>query len=133
MEVPVKFPRLPHLKPEDFPTLALPSSTYSKIPLLLTQLYAKLRDMRMVLGNSFDQLEPEEIWFAEGLHLMRHVGPLMPHALLGCPTVPHLRRDMWEAPSNFLAWLDSKPEGSVVHVSLGSVSVLPPKHMDEMT
>ncbi|KAL4181204.1 hypothetical protein AMTRI_Chr12g236030 [Amborella trichopoda] len=121
MDIPVKFPGQPHLKPEDFLTLASPLSTYSRFPLLLTQLYEKLGDVRIVLGNSFDELEPEEIWFAEGLHLMKHVGPLIPQALLGCPTAPHLQRDMWEALSN------------VVYVSLGSVSVLPPKQMEEMT
>ncbi|ERN17903.1 limonoid UDP-glucosyltransferase [Amborella trichopoda] len=132
MEVPLTFPGLPHLKPEDFPTLASPSSTYNRFPLLLTQLYEKLGDVKMVLGNSFNELEPEEIWFAEGLHLMKLVGPLIPQALLGCPTAPRLRKDMWVAPSNCLSWLDSKPEGSVVYVSLGSVSVLPPKQTEEM-
>ncbi|KAL4181203.1 hypothetical protein AMTRI_Chr12g236020 [Amborella trichopoda] len=90
MEVPVKFPGLPHL------------NTYSRFPLLLKQLYEKLGDVRMVLGNSFDEHEPEEIWFAEGLHLMKLVGPHIPQVLLGYPTAPHLQRDMWEAPSNCL-------------------------------
>ncbi|ERN05994.1 hypothetical protein AMTRI_Chr12g235950 [Amborella trichopoda] len=134
-EVPVNLPGLPELKLEDLPSLSLPSNPYKSFPRILTQLYARLGDVRMVLGNSFDELEPEEIRFVEGLHPIRLVGPLVPQALLERSqpaAISDLRRDMWDASPQCLTWLDSKKATSVVYVSMGSLLVMPPKQMEEM-
>ncbi|ERM96693.1 limonoid UDP-glucosyltransferase-like [Amborella trichopoda] len=84
-EVPINLPGLPELNLEDLPSLSLPSNPYKTFPRIITQLYARLGDVRMVLGNSFDNLEPEEIRFVEGLHPIRLVGSLVPQVLLERP------------------------------------------------
>ncbi|KAL6343176.1 hypothetical protein AAG906_020974 [Vitis piasezkii] len=78
-----------------------------------------------VLVNTFDALE-EDVIKALG-HYMNVVaiGPLMQlDSSISC--------DLFERSKDYLPWLNSKPDGSVIYVSFGSLAVLQKKQMEEI-
>ncbi|KAK2642250.1 hypothetical protein Ddye_024013 [Dipteronia dyeriana] len=79
-----------------------------------------------VLLNTFDALEEEAIKnVANNINLIS-IGPLVPshNKPAGC--------DLFEASKQYIEWLNTKPDRSVVYVSFGSLAVLQRKQMEEI-
>ncbi|KAH7572957.1 hypothetical protein JRO89_XS03G0041900 [Xanthoceras sorbifolium] len=124
----VNLPGLPSLAQEDLPSFLLPSSPHAAVISTFKEHFQNLeKDSNpCVLLNTFDALEEEAIRNV-GDHInIISIGPLIPsdNKPLGC--------DLFEASIEYIQWLDSKPDRSVVYVSFGSLAVLQRKQMEEV-
>ena len=122
----IQLPGLPLLTSRDLPSFMLASNTYDYLlPIFQADLEAleKLSKPR-VLVNTFDALEIEALKAIEKLNLVA-VGPLILSAYLD-------ERDPSNGSKDYMEWLNSKPESSVIYVSFGSISVLTKQQMEEI-
>ncbi|KAK4585160.1 hypothetical protein RGQ29_022716 [Quercus rubra] len=122
----ILLPGLPLLTSRDLPSFMLASNTYDYLlPIFQADLEAleKLSKPR-VLVNTFDALEIEALKAIEKLNLVA-VGPLILSAYLD-------ERDTSNGSKDYMEWLNSKPESSVIYVSFGSISVLTKQQMEEI-
>ena len=122
----IQLPGLPLLATRDLPSFLLASNPY---PLVLPKFQAQLEALEKesnprVLVNTFDALEPEALKVLEKLNLVS-VGPLVPYAILD-------GRDPSNGSKNYIKWLNSKSESSVIYVSFGSLLVLKKQQMEEI-
>ncbi|PQQ18458.1 crocetin glucosyltransferase chloroplastic [Prunus yedoensis var. nudiflora] len=89
----------------------------------------------IILVNTFDALEPEALKAIDKYNLIG-IGPLIPSAFLDGkdPSDKSFRGDHFQKSedSSYIEWLNSRPEGSVVYVSFGSISVLSKPQMEEI-
>ncbi|CAK9139698.1 unnamed protein product [Ilex paraguariensis] len=86
-----------------------------------------------ILVNSFDGLEMEALRAIEKYNL-KAIGPLIPSAFLDGkdPSDTSFGGDLFQKSRDYVEWLNSKPESSVVYVSFGSISVLSKQQMEEI-
>ncbi|RVW70392.1 Crocetin glucosyltransferase, chloroplastic [Vitis vinifera] len=77
-----------------------------------------------VLINAFDALEPEALR-AVTKFKSTGVGPLFPTAFLGGkdPSDTSFGGDLFRRSKDYIEWLNSNPESSVIYVSFGSLAV----------
>ncbi|KAM4073437.1 hypothetical protein ACB094_10G019000 [Castanea mollissima] len=117
---------LPLLTSHELPSFMLALNTYDYLlPIFQADLEAseKLSKPR-VLVNTFDALEIEALKAIEKLNLVA-VGPLIPSAYLD-------ERDSSNGSKDYMEWLNSKPESSMIYVSFRSISVLMKQQMEEI-
>ena len=127
LNISLELPGLPPLKFEDLPSILLPGNPYASVlPCFQEHIQNLEQDPNpCVLVNTFDALE-EDVIKALG-HYMNVVaiGPLMQlDSSISC--------DLFERSKDYLPWLNSKPDGSVIYVSFGSLAVLQKKQMEEI-
>ncbi|CAI8583557.1 unnamed protein product [Vicia faba] len=113
----------------------------SQIPYSLTHGKFKELDVETnpatILVNSFEALEPEVLRAIENVNMIA-IGPLIPSAFLDekDPTVNNTsfggQAHIFEPSNDYIEWLDSKTEKSVVYVSFGSMFVLSKVQMEEI-
>lgn len=133
----IELPGLPRLNSRDLPSFLLPSSssTYNfALPSFKDQMdVLDVEEKPKVLVNTFDSLEPEALRAISKLNLIP-IGPLLPPAFFNGkdPSDNSFRADMFQKSRNYMEWLNSKQEASVVYVSFGSILVLPKKQMEEI-
>ncbi|KAL5542721.1 hypothetical protein UlMin_010431 [Ulmus minor] len=86
-----------------------------------------------VLVNTFDELEVEALKAINNLSLIG-IGPLIPSAFLNDKdsSDTSFGGDLFQGSQDYIEWLNTKPKGSVVYVSFGSISVLSKQQMEEM-
>ncbi|KAL5542720.1 hypothetical protein UlMin_010430 [Ulmus minor] len=86
-----------------------------------------------VLVNTFDELEVEALKAINNLSLIG-IGPLIPSAFLNDKdsSDTSFGGDLFHGSQDCIEWLNTKPKGSVVYVSFGSISVLSKQQMEEM-
>ncbi|XP_048334167.2 phloretin 4'-O-glucosyltransferase [Ziziphus jujuba] len=87
-----------------------------------------------VFVNTFNDLEPKAIK-AIGKFDLIGIGPLIPSAFLGGkdPSDTSFGGDLLQHPKDYyMEWLSSKPKGSVIYVSFGSMSKLSKPQMEEI-
>ncbi|KAL4326541.1 hypothetical protein AHAS_Ahas13G0010400 [Arachis hypogaea] len=131
------------LAPRDMPAFLLPlSSKFTPVMFTLFEEQFRYLDMEtkpaMVLLNTFEELEAKALKAVDDkLNLnMMPIGPLISSAYLD-------GRDLNDASfggdvfhssddDDYIEWLESKAEMSVVYVSFGSVCVVPKKQMEEI-
>lgn len=124
----------------DIPTFLLPSSPhYFAAPTVADHLKALDRDPNpTVLINSFDALEDSSLLFQHHHHHAKiiTIGPLIPSAFSDMidPSDTSYGCDLFERSSSkdYLHWLESKAEKSVVYVSFGSMTVMKRKQFEEI-
>ncbi|KAA8548347.1 hypothetical protein F0562_000031 [Nyssa sinensis] len=127
---PIEIPGLPLLTSRDLPSLLAPpnSNRYSfLLPILKEQLDLLDTETKpKILVNTFDAIEPEALRAIEKFNMIA-VGPLVSSASLERedPSETQKSRD-------YVEWLNSKPESSVVYVSFGSIAVLSNQQMEEI-
>uniref|UniRef100_A0A1D1YSL6 Glycosyltransferase n=1 Tax=Anthurium amnicola TaxID=1678845 RepID=A0A1D1YSL6_9ARAE len=146
----VELPGMPPLRIRDLPSFLLSSDTseYYFALLCFEEMYQTLdREVEenkkgslqrkiKVLMNTFDELEHEQLAAVDTMELIP-IGPLLPSAYTdekdkmdtafgGDLLEPDVRE-------GYMEWLDAKPEGSVVYVSFGSMSVLPARQREEIS
>ncbi|KAL4602017.1 hypothetical protein ACB092_10G023300 [Castanea dentata] len=122
----IQLPGLPLLTSHELPSFMVASNTNDYLlPIFQADLEAleKLSKPR-VLVNTFDALEIDALKAIEKLNLVA-VGPLIPPAYLD-------ERDSSNGSKDYMEWLNSKPESSVIYVSFRSISVLMKQQMEEI-
>ncbi|KAL0403677.1 UNVERIFIED_CONTAM: UDP-glycosyltransferase 75C1 [Sesamum radiatum] len=134
----LRLPGLPILlSKRDLPSFMLPDSseTYSfALTFLKEQLEAlDVETKPKVLVNTFDTLEPDALKVIDKYELIG-VGPLIPSAFLDGkdPSDTSFGGDLFQKYDDYIEWLNSKPESSVVYVSFGSMLSLPRAQMEEI-
>ncbi|XP_010243149.1 PREDICTED: crocetin glucosyltransferase, chloroplastic-like [Nelumbo nucifera] len=131
----VELPGLPPLTSRDLPSFLLPSNTYAfALPIFHEQIETLERETKpRVLVNTFDALEPEALRVVEKIDLIG-VGPLIPSAFLDGkdPSDKSFGGDLFHGSADYMEWLNSKADSSVVYVSFGSIALLPKRQMEEL-
>lgn len=124
----LELPGLQPLKYEDLPSILLPNNPHVAV---LPTLQEHIRNLEQdpkacVLLNTFDALEEEVIKvLGDYINVVVAIGPLMQlDSSISC--------DLFEKSKDYLPWLSSKPEGSVIYVSFGSLAVLQKKQVVEI-
>ncbi|KAB1213515.1 Anthocyanidin 3-O-glucoside 5-O-glucosyltransferase [Morella rubra] len=120
----------------DIPSFMHASNTYNfALPSFQEQLEElKKESTPRILVNTFDALEPEALR-AIGKFSLIGIGPLnIPSAFLDGkdPSDTSFGGDLFEGSNDYVEWLNSKPESSVIYVSFGSISVLKKQQMREI-
>ncbi|CAJ2668138.1 unnamed protein product [Trifolium pratense] len=127
------------LKSCDLPSFLLASNTYTfALPSFKEQLQILDEETNpRVLVNTIEEFELDALRVVDvGKIKMIPIGPLIPSAFLDCkdPSDTSFGGDVIRVDSddNYIEWLDSKDELSVVYVSFGSLAILPKKQMEEI-
>ncbi|KAL8201684.1 hypothetical protein R6Q57_010831 [Mikania cordata] len=132
----IELPGLPLLKSRDLPSFCQPTNTYNfALPLFKEQLDLLLaEDKPTILMNSFDALEDEALKEIDGKLKMVAVGPLIPSAFLDGkdPNDKSFGGDLFETSKDYVEWMNTKPHGSIVYISFGSIIMLSKKQKEEM-
>ncbi|KAK6254081.1 hypothetical protein QUC31_015801 [Theobroma cacao] len=127
----IKFDGLPPFEWKDLPCFLLPNSPLSFITTGFQKHIQVLeKDPNpCVLINTFDALEEyaiKALAHDSNINLIT-IGPLVPSDnFVGCDLFENSCHDY------YTHWLDSKPDGSVVYISFGSLVVLPRNQMEEI-
>ncbi|BFG15522.1 hypothetical protein CerSpe_017960 [Prunus speciosa] len=134
----IQLPGLPlDLASRDIPSFMLAANPYNfALPLFEKQFELLQRETKpIILVNTFDALEPEALKAIDKYNLIG-IGPLIPSAFLDRkdPSDMSFGGDLFQKSmdSSCIEWLNSKPEGSVIYVSFGSVSALSKDQMEEI-
>ncbi|XP_057486595.1 crocetin glucosyltransferase, chloroplastic-like [Actinidia eriantha] len=133
----IKLPGLPLLASRDLPSFILPSGSdqYNfALPTFKEQLdQLDSESSPKVLVNTFDELEPEAMKSIEKYDLIG-IGPLIPSAYLDGkdPSDTSFGGDLFQKSRDYMEWLNSKDESSVIYISFGSILDLPKRQMEEI-
>lgn len=133
----IELPGLPLLlSPRDIPSfLVSKKSVLSFILPLFEEQFQELdkEPNPIVLVNTFEALEPEALRAVDRFKMIP-IGPLIPSAYLDGkdPNDTSFGGDLFQASNDYVAWLDSKKELSVVYVSFGSFMELSKRQMEEI-
>lgn len=124
------------LKSRDLPSFLQASNIYTFILSSMKEQFRILDEETnpIVLVNTVDEFELESVRAIDDKIKMIPIGPLIPSAYLDGKdlTDTSFGGDVIRVDSeDYIEWLDSKDESSVVYVSFGSFSVLPKKQMEE--
>ncbi|XP_062109232.1 phloretin 4'-O-glucosyltransferase-like [Humulus lupulus] len=97
---------------------------------MIEELEKENTNTKIVLANTFDELEPEAIRATGKLNVIG-IGPLIPADQAENKSL--FRGDLFkESSRDYIDWLNTKPKTTVVYVSFGSISVLSKQQMEEM-
>ncbi|KAI4365456.1 hypothetical protein MLD38_021441 [Melastoma candidum] len=131
----VLLPGLPPLTSQDLPSFFNPGEKHSSGLRVMESHIENLKQEEdpIVVVNTFDELESEPLRAIEGIKLVA-VGPLLPVASAdgGDPSDKSLGGELSESSRDYVHWLNTKEDGSVIYVSFGSLSVLSKPQMQEM-
>ncbi|XP_059632101.1 UDP-glycosyltransferase 75C1-like [Cornus florida] len=133
----IQLPGLPLLaSTRDLPSFLLPNHTnvHDFLPEFKHQIdILDAETNPQVLVNTFDALESDALRAIKKLNMIP-IGPLIPSVFLEGkdPSDTSFGGDMIQKSADYVEWLDSKPESSVVYISFGSFSVLSKKQKEEM-
>ncbi|KAJ9701221.1 hypothetical protein PVL29_006528 [Vitis rotundifolia] len=133
----IELPGLPLLSSSDLPSFLVPSKAVA-YNFVLKSLQKQLEQLNRegnprVLVNSFDALESEALRAINNFKLMG-IGPLLPSAFLDGkdPSDTSFGGDLFRGSKDYIQWLNSNPESSVIYVSFGSFSVLSKQQSEEI-
>ncbi|KAG5015327.1 hypothetical protein AAZX31_08G104800 [Glycine max] len=125
------------LSPRDVPSFLLlwkPSVFSFTLPSFENQIkQLDLETNPTVLVNTFEALEEEALRAIDKINMIP-IGPLIPSAFLdgNDPTDTSFGGDIFQVSNDYVEWLDSKEEDSVVYVSFGSYFELSKRQMEEI-
>lgn len=138
----IQLPGLPPFETQDLPSFLTSSEENDVYSFALPSFKEQFRVIQQepkytILVNTFEELETEALRSVVDSNInMVSIGPLIPSAafLNGVdPSDTSFGGDLFEAKSNeYMEWLESKTESSVVYVSFGSISVLSKRQMEEI-
>ncbi|KAI4317399.1 hypothetical protein L6164_025268 [Bauhinia variegata] len=131
----IELPGLPPLTSHDLPSFLLSQNLYTfALPSFKEQLEVLDQETNpRVLVNTFEALEPEALIAVDKLNVIG-IGPLIPSAFLDgkdtCDT--SFGGDLFHGENDYIEWLDSKPDSSVVYVSFGTIALLSKQQTEEI-
>lgn len=138
-EFTINLPELPPLKIRELPTfLTVTDPGHLHFPILTSlcegfealDIEARASTLPKVLFNSFNALETFALASVNQMRTLT-VGPLMPFLFAGA--VEGVSTDLFKNDeTDYMKWIDTKREGSVVYVSFGSLAVMKKVQMKEM-
>ncbi|KAK4266597.1 hypothetical protein QN277_027492 [Acacia crassicarpa] len=124
----IELPGLPPLKSRELPSvITSPSGVYAFVlPLMGEDLRILQQEQNpTVLVNTFEELEPDTLRALRDSFRTIAIGPLVPSILLDGEIPP-------DSGDDYMEWLSSKAESSVIYISFGSLSVLSKRQMEEI-
>ena len=134
----IAIPGLPLLlSPRDIPTFLMVSKSNPVsfiFPVFVEQFQELDKETNpTVLVNTFEALEPEALRAVDRFNMIP-IGPLIPSAFLDGkdPTDTSFGCDLLKASNDYVTWLDSQAESSVVYVSFGSYFELSKRQTEEI-
>jgi len=129
----IEIPGLPLLNVSDMPSFLQPSNPHGFLKRLVLDQFKTFSEATWILGNSFDELEVEEINSMKSIAPIRTVGPLIPSAFLDGrnPEDTDSVVNLWKT-TNCMDWLNTKEPASVIYVSFGSLAVLSTEQIQEI-
>ncbi|CAL5391948.1 unnamed protein product [Camellia sinensis] len=123
----IKLPGLPLFSSDDVPSLLLPESPHSSVtPTIIEHIQTRKEDPNpLILVNTFDAFEQDSIRAIANMKVIA-IGPLI-------QSKNSIKIDLFErSGEDYIQWLDSKPDCSVVYVSFGSMVALEKPQIDEI-
>ncbi|KAA8527883.1 hypothetical protein F0562_035248 [Nyssa sinensis] len=130
----IELPGLPVFTIRDLPSFLLPSTQNLALPVFKEHFETLDAETNpKVLINSFDELEPEALRAIDKINMIA-VGPLIPSVFLDGKDTSDASSgiDLFQKSNEYVEWLNSKPESSVIYISFGSLSMLSKQQMEEM-
>nr|AJM89728.1 UDP-glucosyltransferase [Leonurus japonicus] len=133
----IQIPGITTLAKRDLPSFMLPNTSeiYNfTLPLFKEQVDTLDAETKpKVLVNTFDALECDALRAIAAYDLIS-VGPLIPSAFLDGqdPSDTSFGGDLFKKADDYLEWLNSKPQSSVIYVSFGSLLRLAKPQMEEI-
>lgn len=132
----IKLPELPLLSYKEIPSFLIPNDPLNSL------MAATLRDHMqslekdpnpIVLINTFEALEEKQLKIFPNMNIIP-IGPLVPSAFLdgNHTTDTSFGCDLFGKSKDYLTWLDSKMERSVVYVSFGSLVEISSEQREEI-
>ncbi|XP_057545872.1 gallate 1-beta-glucosyltransferase 84A23-like [Amaranthus tricolor] len=132
LELDVEIPTLPLLKWDQIPTFLHPTTPYAFLKRAILSQYNNLSKPFCVLMDTFYELENATVNYTVDILAplpIKPVGPLFKKSVPGGAIV---RADPLRPDQDCLKWLDSKPDGSVVYISFGTIVFLKQEQVDEI-
>nr|QEA68973.1 UGT75W1 [Panax ginseng] len=135
-DVSVQLPGLPLFTCKDIPDFVFRHNQYysSMVPVLQEHIQTLEKDPNpFVLVNTFDALEGDIIKSFPNMKLLA-IGPLLPSAFSDGNDLDDksFGGTLFKNPNNYLTWLDSKPDESVIYASFGSIVQLQETQKEEI-
>ncbi|KAI8010909.1 hypothetical protein LOK49_LG06G02301 [Camellia lanceoleosa] len=131
----LELPGLPRLHIRDLPSFLIPSSSNTFAIKAFKELVDAIDEETnpKVLVNTCDALEHEALKAIQNYNLIG-IGPLIPSAFLDGqdPSDTSFGGDLFQKSREYIEWLNSKPQSSVVYISFGTMIVLPKKQKEEI-
>ncbi|GAB4852870.1 hypothetical protein Ancab_017067 [Ancistrocladus abbreviatus] len=125
----VQIPTLPHFKWDEVPSFLHPTTPYPFLRRAIMGQYRNLSKPFCILMDTFQELEHETIEYTAKHCPIKAVGPLFKN-----PKAPNsaVRGDQLKADDSVVEWLNTKPAGTVVYISFGTVVYLKQEQIDEI-
>lgn len=124
----IRLPGLPPLTDRDLPSFFNPDNKYAFGLLHMQSQFKQLKEggkPNMVLLNTFDMLELEVLRAIGTLNLVG-IGPLVPFRFLDAQdrnsSDESSRGDHFQGSKEYVQWLNTKKEASVIYVAFGSIA-----------
>ncbi|CAL5209879.1 unnamed protein product [Lathyrus oleraceus] len=120
------------LKYNEIPDFLHPYSKYPFLATLILEQFKNLSKVFCVLVDTYEELEHDFIeYVSEKSILMRPIGPLFNNPKI--KDASDIRGDFVKRDDcNIVEWLNTKPKGSVVYISFGTIVYLPQEQVDEI-
>ncbi|CAN6923267.1 unnamed protein product [Brassica oleracea] len=118
----IKLPSLPLLRLRDLPSFIVPTNAYAFVlPAFREQIESlKQEETPKILVNSFQELEQEALTSVLDNFKIVPIGPLI------------TSRTDSETDAEYVEWLDTKSDSSVLYISFGTLAVLSKKQLVEL-
>ncbi|KAK4803742.1 hypothetical protein SAY86_003559 [Trapa natans] len=128
-DIDVQLPCMPLLKHDEIPSFLHPTTPYPFLREAILGQYKNLEKAFCVLMDTLQEAELEVIDHTSRICPIKAVGPLFKSRQAPSASV---RGDFVKAEGGCIGWLDSKPLGSVVYISFGSVACLKQDQCEEL-
>ncbi|KAL7251111.1 hypothetical protein ACSBR1_013027 [Camellia fascicularis] len=123
----IKLPGLPLFSNDDVPLFLLPESPHSSvIPIIKEHIQTLEEDPNpLILVNTFDAFDQDSIRAVDNMNVIA-IRPLI-------QSKNSIKIDLFErSREDYIQWLDSKPDCSVIYVSFESIVVLEKQQINEI-